>query len=252
MESLHQIRVGKYDYKSKTPSRTDGYTTIIIHPGKGDTLSPYALRTPKGYLLENVLQFSKIYPFISDNIIYSYIPGNRGKVLIWDHQYEKHIDDGGIPTSEYWNWRNKGFNNKYAVRYPNGYDAKQYLKGFYWTSGGENYKHELLDIVTARKVIYCREYIRSIRDEPFYLELVSRYRHGEKLQIVAEAGPDWSEEFPFNTMKKGEIGESGVNSMEATHENVVSVLNNRNKPFGKWNIVHQPEEAMLLLDRRLL
>jgi hypothetical protein len=239
---MHQIINGRYDYKSKTYSHTQGYTPIIIHPGyEYESLSPYDLKNSQGNILENLWQFSKIYEKVYEIKTLSYIKGYRGKVLIWDHPPENHLIDG-YPTDEYWNWREKGFNNEYAVRYPNGFSHRAECLGSYLKKGGHYY---LLDYITARKKIYCHTHIDALVNRntsmPNALEkfdnLCKRVKMGEKLNIIEVDGPTYTASKPYDMVKRGVLGKEGVDIMESTQENIVAALNNPNRPFGHGYVI---------------
>lgn len=236
---MAQIVNGRYDWKTKISSTLEGYEKIIIHPGLPfENLSPYAIVDAEGILLENAWQFSKIYKYIHPQKQMSYISGIRGKLLIWDHPAEIHVDEKGVPTKDYWKWREKGFSNKYAIRFPNGYTgAKEALGSFHLMEDGWYY---LLDYIDARKKIYCNRYIDALVNKnclPATLSefesLKKRVRRGEKLLIIEVDGPTHGKSTPYNKIVKShKLGDEGVDVMDATKENIVDALNNPERSFG--------------------
>ena len=241
------VRVGRYDWKTKTSAYAPGYTNIIIHPGQpyGD-LSPYALKTPEGYFIENAYQFARIYPRVYHTTQYSYIKGYRGKQKIWEHSTEDHLDENGYPTEAYWVWREKGMTNEFAIRYPNSYQHRREGLGAYYLPDGEE-EYVLLDYIEARKKIYCQEYIRSfdyyLREQPCseearqIRELKERVANGEKLQIVEVDGPTRTDGSPYDTVREGIIGEPLVDSLIANKNTIVRALNNPSRSFGHGYVV---------------
>jgi len=226
-----------------------GYTNILIHPGQPyAALSPYDLRNEKGELLENLWQFAKLYSSVPAQDQWSYIAGYNGKVQIWSHPAEVHISREEGITQAYWQWRAKGFANKYAVRWPVGQQQSRNCLGSIWPivvddtlkdDGQPALKR--LDYIAARKAIYFKLY-RDMLDpakSPHnqlaiqqMQELAARVRAGEKLQIVEVDGPSAGETAPYNKVLAGRIGDAGVASMPATLENLRAALNNPDKPFG--------------------
>lgn len=177
----HQIVNGRYDWKTKTHSILEGYEPIIIHPGKYqyNKLSPYSLKTQEGYYIENVWQFSKIYQRVYDISTYSYVEGYRGKVNVWKHGTETHIDSTGTPTTKYWEWRQKGFENQFAVRYANGFQHKNECVGSYIQKDDGWYY--LIDYIEARKRIYCQLYIDILSNgNTNTIEAIKQYQELKK------------------------------------------------------------------------
>jgi hypothetical protein len=134
---------------------------------------PYCLKDAKGHLHENIYQFSKIYPSVDPQY-----EVKAGKV-IWDHPGEIHVKDGQL-TPEYWAWRKKGWENPYAVRYPNGYHGRQKCLCSMWHDGE---KWVTYDYVTARKKIYCKTYVQLVQSTTAYKMLKNLYDNGHSLQI---------------------------------------------------------------------
>src|SRR6185295_5481791 len=165
MKSEGQVRVAKY-YPGKAQPHTPGYRNVLIHTsptGLGGPLSPYVLRNEEGQLLENVWQFSKLYPEVEAQRI----PLGRYHqgVIIWEHPAEQHVDpNSGEPTPAYWAWRAKGMTNERAVRYPAGYEGRHGCLCSLW-------QDERLGYVEARKRIYCAEYARAAPPTPAFREL---------------------------------------------------------------------------------
>lgn len=101
---------------------------VMMKSSKYYSLSPYALRNDNGLIMENCWQFSKIYKTIPHNTVgipvmikQSY--GAMEKKHLWTEQH--------IVTPQYEEWRQKGYNNPYAVRYP----------------AGRNHRHQCLGMI---------------------------------------------------------------------------------------------------------
>jgi len=86
-------------------------------------LGPYVLKDEKGRLMENIWQFSKIWPVYPKSKEYY---SQFDKTIIWEHPAELHLNfQTNSITQEYINWRNKGMFNPYPVRYPAGFRHKR-------------------------------------------------------------------------------------------------------------------------------
>lgn len=121
------IRVGTIKYKNgkKVFPNVDNYEIIeVMTPStKYGKLGPYSLTVKYDGIdnvnMENAWQFSKIYKSVPYSIQkYS----KYDNTIIWEHPAEEHIDENDNITKKYWDWRRKGMLNKYAVRYPVGFN----------------------------------------------------------------------------------------------------------------------------------
>ena len=218
---LGKIRVTKY-HPSKEVPKIDGYTNIIIHTsGKvfGGQLSPYILKDEKGRLLENIWQFSKIYKIVTaqNQKLSRYQP----KVITWNHPEEIHVDSSGKITNLYWEWREKGMNNWYAIRYPNGFKGRHTVLYSLWED--KNKEYQKLNYIEARKKIYCGEYARLAPKTEHFKKMKKMISEGKNLQILEVDGP-----------------EGGLDIDEKT---IREKINDPAKPFG-----HGYTIAALLLD----
>jgi len=109
--------------------------------GAFSELSPFILSAPPAKRFENLWQFSKVY-----------------KKFIMD------ID--GYPDASYFKWRDWGFSEDRAHRYPMGKGAiPEYSL---WDD-------EKLDYIQARKKIYMPEYAKNVADTASYGKLLSLY-----------------------------------------------------------------------------
>ena len=219
-----QVTVAKYFPYGQRPPHELGVKSVIIHtPGPywGNTLSPYVLKNELGQLLENVWQFSKIYKKVDAQKIHlsSKHPNSR---VIWAHPEEVHLDESGNPTPAYWAWREKGMNNPYAVRYPNGFHGRKRCVS---TIVGTPEKFRRLDYIAARKEVYCGEYARLTPHCPEFVEMKQMLAEGKSLQICEVDGPDPKLKYPpYNKLTKYGL----VMDQEA----VTLLVNDPKRPFG--------------------
>jgi len=219
------LRVGKLlKSNSYNSYNTDGFTDVKIHVK--DPLSPYVLKDD-GKILENVWQFSKLYP-VTHNVCET-IGWNT---VIWKRDSEIHWDEKNRePTEAYWKWRNDGFKNAYAVRYPNSYYGRGHVKcSIVKHANGDI---EYLDYIQARKKIYCKLYKDLTKTDPFFISLKRTIEKGEKLQINEVDGPSFKHIWPYNLVKN--------HSLPFDREICKFLLNDTTHPFG-----HGYTIAMLL------
>src|SRR4029078_1354398 len=88
--------------------------------------------------------------------------------IIWEWPSEIHLDENNEPTSSYFKWRQAGFENKDAVRYPVGFNYRHNCE-FSLTDDGRR-----LDYIEARKEIYLKLYMDLVKEEPLFKELKDR------------------------------------------------------------------------------
>jgi hypothetical protein len=230
-----QVRVAKY-FLGKPEPETKGFRNILIHTspyGLGGPLSPYVLRNEKGQLLENIWQFSKIYPKVTKQKIplSRFHPNN----IIWEHPEEVHMDPfSGEPTPTYWAWREKGENNRYAVRYPNGFHGRTSCICSLWPHKSP----EKLGYIEARKKIYCGEYIRLAPQTESFKKLRALLSQGVNLQLIEVDGPDPSLTYPpYNEISTEYPG------MLMCEKTIRMLIDDPRKPFGHGFVI-----AALLLN----
>jgi len=106
-------------------------------------LSPFFLSPVNinAYNVENVWQYSKVYP----------------------HQ----VDENNNPTDDYFEWRKKGFATRRAIRYPMGKGAIP----LYSLWNGEK-----LDYIEARKKIYYPVYSQAVMRTETYKKLYELFQ----------------------------------------------------------------------------
>lgn len=222
--SVASVRVAKYFPGKKYP-KMEGYKTILIHvknKSLGGGLSPYQLKTKEGYLLENVWQFSKVY----EKVTRQRIPKSRWQPeIIWEHDAEVHVDDQGNLTEEYFKWRQKGYENEYAVRYPNGYRGRANCLYSFWDN-------EKLSYVESRKKVYCKLYRDLAPENEDFKKLKTLLENGTNLLIVEVDGPSPSENYgPYKKISMESPG------MEMTEETVRFLIKDTQHPFGHGFVI---------------
>ncbi len=128
-----------------------------LNGGKFENLSPFILTAPPAKRFENLWQYSKVY---------------KGQTTLTDSDT---LDI--IPSASWYAWREKGFNDQIAHRYPMGKGAIPLFS--YW-----NGKH--LDYIQARKQIYIPEYIKNVSKTNDFklLESLSRSIQGANRDLV--------------------------------------------------------------------
>ena len=211
------MRVGRRKYQ------LDGtYTDPVLEPGripivsltkstKYGHLSPYCLTDERGWILENIWQGAKIYPWVPDTVQYR---SRRDRTAIWSSNSEYHLYSPGLglpplPMPNYWSWRFSLMRNPEPVRYPVGYqlrhtvyasvwpvpklgDADYHCSSYgtippignYWEDGIAEY----LPYTMARKRIYLPIYLASVFRNPRFPELVEISRTSP-ISIIDVDGP---------------------------------------------------------------
>jgi hypothetical protein len=88
--------------------------------------------------------------------------------------YKEYTNNNEDPTPEYFNWANKGWNSKFAYRYPLGKGRKPLYS---WWNG------EKLDYITARKKIYYPLYSKTVEKTESYKILEKMYKETGELWL---------------------------------------------------------------------
>jgi len=195
------IRVGRIHYEGSKQAvpKYEGYAPVVVLTKSSayGSLGPYELRTAQNQIMENIWQFSKIYPVVP-NIEVPYTRWNRK--IVWSWPAEQHWDHmTQEPTPAYWRWRHDGINNDTAVRYPVGMKYRHTCLGAFAPTMdelsstaptiGQVRVQDRLDYVQARKHIYEPLYMDLVRRQRQYGELLDRLESGEKLLICETDGP---------------------------------------------------------------
>jgi hypothetical protein len=181
------IRIGTIKYvdgKKVYPSYPNFKRIEVMTPSTAyGPLSPYSLKDENGCIMENIWQFSKVYSKVPA-CIQRYSRYNQ--MIIWNHPTEIHINDNGALTLRYFMWRAKGMFNKYAVRYPVGYNkaVRSSCKFSYNTDPNNK-----LNYIQARKRIYLPLYNKLVQNHSLFKHLKMLLTSGKNLLIVEVDGP---------------------------------------------------------------
>jgi hypothetical protein len=226
------IRVGRIkDTRDVKNVKFYGFTPVVVMTASSPyaELSPYLLKTKDDVILENLWQFSKVYPRVPKVSL----PYSRwDKTVIWSHPAETHVketENGWEIQDAYWDWREKGMSCEYPIRYPVGYSASARASCLFSL---ENEEGDPLDYVEARKKIYLKNYVKLVRKEKKFTELKERLEEGENLLILEVDGPR-QESLPYYMEKYGvEEDFIQVNTTLCTEENLAIFLEDTKHPFG--------------------
>lgn len=233
------IRVGRCLY-GKQGSRIDpyipGFKTIVVltkSASKWGAIGPYELKDEEGHIMENVWQFSKVYPRVDAT---KQRKSRYEGAVVWEHPSEAHVTNpcrGAAPdnlTPAYWAWRQKGFNAPLAVRYPPGYGKMEGCIGS--LIGPRESLVGPVGYIEARKLLYLPLYTRLARRSPRFAELRRMLGKGEKLLIVEVDGPH-QESLDYYMQTYG-VGPEFIKShtVEANAMNLKLLLNDGRHPFG--------------------
>ena len=238
------IRVGRcfYQGRKRIDPTFPGFTQIIVlskSASEWGVLGPYELRDEYGRLHEELWQFSKAYR--KTNAVSEKYPLNQYGEVVWEWPSEEHITNN-VVNEKYAIWRQKGLYSTKPIRYPNGkFGAKDCVCAFAETSpilpddSPSVVLSKLgppLNYIESRKQIYLKEYIRLVRKEPKYHELLARFKAGENLLIVDVDGPH-QESLNYYKETYGAQDDFIENhTMLATEKHLNIMLNDPKHPFG--------------------
>lgn len=219
------------------PPEDDYIVVNVFSWHKKDTeyydLCPYHLKTDGkeeqsndgDVIFENFWQGSKVYPLVKPIEVYPH-PSFRGnpKYLMWSYtNEEKHLDSKNNVLPEYFDWKKSLYECEKPIRYPNSYNLRHTCKfSLLVNKKGET---EKLDYLSARKRIYCKEYMRLVRKMPSYAKLLKLLLKGKKLCI-------FEVDVPVDT-KKGKYGlYAKGNVFYASLRKINNLLEDTSEPFG--------------------
>jgi hypothetical protein len=192
-------------------------------------LSPYSLKNKKGQIMENIWQFSKVYETVP---AYTAYYSRYNKKVIWEHGAETHVKSDKL-TNDYWKWRQKGMDNKYAVRYPVGfYHRHKCIYAIKENKKKYSSKSKKLDYVESRKAIYVPLYMKLVREEKKFDKLKKMLENGENLLIIEVDGPH-EESLKYYKDKYSVSSKFIENStIVVNKDNMKIMLNDRKHAFG--------------------
>jgi hypothetical protein len=151
----------EFDVTSRSLTNSDlspfklGPFSVAIFPGHC-TLGAKQIFQIQNF--ENFWQYSKVYPG------YAYAPadGDTGNPFKW------------TPSPDYYAWRNMGWRDKWAKRYPLGKGKKPFYSLF------DGVK---MDYVRARKIIYAHHYGFLIQNTPSFAMLKNLHDAGNLIVL---------------------------------------------------------------------
>lgn len=229
------IRVGRRIYNRNgtyTDPHYDNFTPILCLTKSTEygALGPYELKDDKGRIMENIWQFSKVYKKVG-KAKESYSRYQKD-LIIWEHGEEVHVDQNNNLTKEYFNWRKKGMENKYAVRYPVGFgNMKDCLYALCEDNNG-NIINSPLNYIQARKAIYEPVYKNLVKNQPLFNVLIQKLKNKENLLIIEVDGPH-QEALEYYKTTYGVLNNFIEQSTTlATKENLDIFLNDGKFPYG--------------------
>jgi len=238
------IRIGrcKYDSHGKRTDPTYPNFTPILVMMKGHSqwgiLGPYDLVDDKNRTVENIYQFSKLYKKVPATTQHYSRWNNK---VIWSHPAETHYSND-IILPAYWQWREKGMNNPYAVRYPAGYTNRHSCL-FSIKEGSTDH----LDYIDARKQIYVPTYCELVKKQPKFIELKNKLANGENLLIIEVDGPHQESLSYYQETWNVDDNFIENDTILASEENINIMLNDDKHSFGHGYCL-----AMALLDMEKL
>ncbi len=243
-----KVRVGKCLYKNgkRIDPEYPEFTKIVCLTKSteyGD-LGPYCLKDDKDRLMENIWQFSKIYPKISKNKE-KYSRYDSRIIWEWDKDttfIKKDIIKEDIITEDYYIWRKKGMNSKDPIRYPVGYNNMSSCVGVLLEAEKYDIKNAL-GYVESRKKLYGPLYIDLVKKQKRFNELKKRLNNGENL-LICEVDVAFQDGMTYYKEKFG-VDNNFIenNTMEINQKNFDIVLND-----SKYRCGHGYFLAAALLD----
>jgi len=239
------IRVGTIKYKKgkKIIPSYPGFLNVEVMTASSPygELGPYVLKDEKGRIMENIWQFSKVYARVPESTQrYS----RWDNSIVWQHPSEQHVSNNGELLPEYFEWRKKGMNNQYPVRYPVGFSHRGECLYAFWNN-------QKLDYVEARCKIYFPIYRKLVIEQEKYSKLKKLHEDGYNLMICEVDGPKeeslgyyiekYRDEYKLNEDSFVEN-----NSILVTEDNMSIMLNDTKHAFGHGYCL-----AMTLLDMEI-
>jgi hypothetical protein len=233
---------GRFEKGVKFPV-TDGYINIVVASVNktqiGSMLTPFVLKDTQDRIMENIWQFSKVYPSIGQQSAKS---KNQ-----WYWPAVQHTSAEGDILPDYWKWRDAGMHHRQAVRSP--VASVERCKCLYslWpsdclgkniatyeiTSSNKSDTMSKLSYIEARIQVYCPLYILLAKRTGDFIVLQHLLREGYNIQLLDPDGPRLicPDQSPYNYMTNGEYGESGVGSIPINEEIINDLLDDIMQPF---------------------
>ena len=247
--SYGKVRVGRRVYAKNgtfVDPKVENYSTVLCLTKSSPfgAISPYGLCDEQGRNMENIWQFSKVYPRVeATTCCYS----RYDKRVIWSHPAEVHVDKNNRLLPAYFEWRRKGMAAKDAIRYPVGFHGRHKCVGAVVSDvpvGQHEEEHKFLDYVESRRQIYLVVYTRLLSQHWMFCKLRRRCLAGENLLIVEVDGPH--QETMDYYKERYNVGDDFIvgNTVDVNKESMRILLNDTKHPFGHGYCL-----AMALLDK---
>jgi hypothetical protein len=247
--SYGKVRVGRRVYAKNgtfVDPKVENYSTVLCLTKSSPfgAISPYGLCDEQGRNMENIWQFSKVYPRVeATTCCYS----RYDKRVIWSHPAEVHVDKNNRLLPAYFEWRRKGMAAKDAIRYPVGFHGRHNCVGAVVSDvsvGQHEEEHKFLDYVESRRQIYLVVYTRLLLKHLMFRKLRQRCLAGENLLIVEVDGPH--QETMDYYKERYNVGDDFIvgNTVDVNKESMRILLNDTKHPFGHGYCL-----AMALLDK---
>ena len=247
--SYGKVRVGRRVYAKNgtfVDPKVVNYSTVLCLTKSSPfgAISPYCLCDEQGRNMENIWQFSKVYPRVeATTCCYS----RYDKRVIWSHPAEVHVDKNNRLLPAYFEWRRKGTTAKDAIRYPVGFHGRHKCVGAVVSDvpvGQHEEEHKFLDYVESRRQIYLVVYTRLLSKHWMFCKLRQRCLAGENLLIVEVDGPH--QESMDYYKERYNVGDDFIvgNTVDVNKESMRILLNDTKHPFGHGYCL-----AMALLDK---
>lgn len=242
-----KVRVGKCLYKNgkRIDPEFPGFTQIVCLTKStqyGD-LGPYCLKDDKGRIMENIWQFSKIYPKVFKNTERFSRYDSR---IIWEWKEDTEFIKDGIITNDYSIWRKKGMNSKDPIRYPVGYNNRSSCVGILLEREDDKYDmKDALGYIESRKQLYGPLYIELVKKQERFQQLKTRLNNGENL-LICEVDVAFDDMEYYKEKFGVEKNFIEKNTMEINQTNFNIVLNDT-----KYRCGHGYFLAAALLDLSL-
>lgn len=217
--------------------KIEGFKSIVCltkSTAYGD-LSPYDLWDEQGRNMENVWQFSKLYPTVPKT---TQRRSRFDQTVIWEWPEETHVkvlnQETGewTVTPEYLAWRKAGMNAKEAIRYPVGHNHRHTCKCAFAENPDGTINPQPLDYVQSRKLIYLPLYTRLVQKKDRFHKLRQEWLSGTNLLIIEVDGPH-SESLSYYQQTYG-VPENWIehHSIECSKVNMEIMLNDPKHAFG--------------------
>ena len=222
------IRVGRVKYTNVADFPDYKPITVMTASSEYASLSPYLLKNDKGQIMENLWQFSKLYINVPKTTC-NYSRWN--KIVTWDHPAETHIIDSQC-TPEFANWRNKGYNCGYAIRYPVGFHHRHNCVGSFYGGDDLGKCSGILNYIDSRKELYVPLYHKLVIQQRQFTELRELLDNDVNLLILEVDGPHQDSLHYYQN--KYNVGNDFIidDTVIVTKENMKILINDKKHPFG--------------------